>query len=115
MSYSNPRTHAEVENWPMGGSRRGVAVFSVESDPKRGERGVRVTTTEDGRTNNPKKLTYTRKVRIVDDDDGKTYFAELTSYGFVTIMQGNAQFAAETIHKDDPRYVDVLALFGDPS
>ncbi len=68
-------------------------------------RGVFVT------TGAPKKLTYAAKARIVDGDDGRTYVAELTRYGSVTIMCGDMKFQTETIHQSDPRYAAAKALF----
>lgn len=103
-TYSNPRMKAVIENWPSG-SKRVTAVFTIEADPKRGERAVRVT---DGK---PKKLTYARKVRIVDGDDGRTYIAELTDFGFVSIMRGDMKIQEESIHDRDPRYPAARALF----
>jgi len=111
--YSNPRMEARIENWPLGGSKRGVAMFCVESDPKRGERAVR--TTRDpasGKFSAPKKLTYANRVRIVDGDDGKTYIIAHTPHGFIVVMQGGMQYQAETIHDRDPRFAEVMALFG---
>lgn len=104
MIYSNPRMSATIENWPHG-SQRVTARFTIEVDPKRGERGIRTT------TGAPKKLTYARKARIVDGDDGRTYIAELSMYGHVTIMEGNFKFNYETIFDNDPRHDELLALF----
>lgn len=104
MKYSNPRMSAIIENWPSG-SKRVTARFEVEQDPKKGERAVRTT---DGA---PKKLTYALKTRIVDGDDGRTYIAELTMYGTVSIMKGDMKFQHEHVHDEDPRYAEVLKLF----
>lgn len=104
ITYSNPRTYALIENWPSGG-KRVTARFSIEVDPKRGERAVRVT---DGK---PKKLTFARKQRIVDGSDGRTYIAELCDYGFVTIMRGDMKFQEEVIHLVNPRHAEVMKLF----
>jgi hypothetical protein len=104
MMYSNPRTYAVIENWPSGGQRV-TATFAIERDPKRGERGTRATT---GAT---KKLTYARKARIVDGDDGRTYIAELTVYGHITIMRGDMKYEQETIFESDPRYPELFKLF----
>lgn len=102
--YSNPRLRAVIENWPLSSRKRGTAIFSIERNA-RGERGVRTT------TGAPKMLTYARQARIVDGDDGRTYIAELTGYGFVSIMRGDMKFSHETIHDDNPRYAEVRALF----
>lgn len=66
-TYSNPRTEAVIENWPSG-SKRVQAIFTIENDPKRGQRATRTTT---GAT---KKLTYASKMRIVDGDDGRNLY-----------------------------------------
>jgi hypothetical protein len=104
MNYSSPRLHATINDWPSG-QQRVTATFAVESHPKRGERVTRTT------TGTPKALTYAVKARIVDGDDGRTYLAMLTSFGHVSIMQGNMKFEQEVIHKNDPRYPTVHALF----
>ena len=103
-TYNNPRMASVIENWPSG-SKRVTAQFLIERDPKRGERAIRIT------TGAPKKLTYAHKMRIVDGDDGKTYIAELSMYGHVSIMQGNMQFQQETFFPDNPRFAEVTALF----
>lgn len=104
MKYSNPRMSATIENWPSG-SKRVTARFEIEQHPKRGERAVRTT---DGA---PKKLTFAKLARIVDGDDGRTYIAELTIYGSISIMRGDMKFQHETIHSRDPRYSEALELF----
>src|SRR5216683_3013541 len=90
LTYSNPRTTATIENWPSG-SQRVTAQFTVERDAKRGERAVRVT------TGAAKRLTFARKMRIVDGDDGRTYIATLTAYGHITIHRGDMKFHHESI------------------
>lgn len=105
-TYSNPRTSATIENWPHG-SHRVTAHFSIEQDPKRGERAVRVT------TGAPKKLTFARLMRIVDGDDGRTYIAALTGYGHITIKRGDMQYDHETVFEREPRYGELLSLFGE--
>ena len=104
MTYTNPRMSAAIENWPSG-SKRVTAMFQIEQDPKRGDRAVRWT------SGAAKKLTYATKARIVDGDDGRTYIAELTMYGHISIMRGDMKFQHETIHPSDPRYADALELF----
>jgi hypothetical protein len=104
MIYNNPRNSATIENWPSG-SKRVTAHFSIESDPKRGERAVRVT------TGAPKKLTFAHKMRIVDGDDGRTYIAGLSNYGHITIMRGDMKFNEETVFEREPRHAELLALF----
>ena len=103
LSYSNPRMKAIIENWPSG-SKRVTAQFEIQQTP-RGERAVRTTTGE------PKKLTFSKMQRIVDGSDGRTYIAEYSMYGFISIMRGDMKFNQETIHDHDPRYAMALELF----
>jgi len=104
ISYSNPRMMATIENWPSGG-KRVTATFNIETDPRRGQRAWRIT------TGAPKKLTFAKQMRIVDGGDGKTYIAELSSYGFVTIMRGDMKYNEEVVHVNNPRHPELLALF----
>ena len=103
-TYSNPRMNAVIENWPHG-SNRVTATFAIEAAPKKGERAVRTT------TGAPKKLTFAKKARIVDGDDGRTYIAELSMYGSVSIMKGDMKFQHEHIPVGDPRHAEAVALF----
>lgn len=103
MKYSNPRMEATIENWPSG-SKRVTAQFRIEQTPK-GERGVRTT------TGKPKLLTYARKARIVDGEDGRVYIANLTEYGHISIFKGDMQYSQEAIFENDPRYSEVLQFF----
>ena len=102
--YSNPRMTAVIENWPGGSTKRVTARFQIEQT-SRGERAVRIT---DGA---PKKLTFAKLARIVDGDDGRTYIAEYSIYGHVSIMRGDMKFQHEVIHSDNPRFAEVLELF----
>jgi hypothetical protein len=104
MVYSNPRMSATIEDWPSG-KHRVTARFEIETVAGRGERGVRVT------TGAPKKLTYARKARIVDGDDGRTYVAELSFYNHITIKRGDFKYDQESIFPDNERYPMALALF----
>jgi hypothetical protein len=106
-NYSNPRMQATIPDWPSG-SRRVTAKLWIEQVPKRGERAVRET------TGVPKKLTYAKRVRIVDGDDGRTYVLELATYSaHITVMRGSMNYTYETIseREDAVRYAEMLALF----
>lgn len=72
---------------------------------------MRMLIDENSRAYTPKKLTYAEKVRIVEGSDGRTYIAELTSSGFVSIMRGDMKLQAEAIFPEDPRFGQVRALF----
>jgi hypothetical protein len=101
--YSNPRLQAVIADWPSG-SKRVEARFWIEQTPK-GERAVRQT------NGAAKKLTYARKMRIVDGDDGHTYIAALTTYGHITIHRGDMKFNEESVFERDPAYAELRALF----
>jgi hypothetical protein len=102
--YSNPRMAAKIADWPSG-SRRVEATFHIEIDAKRGERAVRVT------TGAPMKLTFARRMRIVDGDDGRTYVARDHGHGMVSIFRGDMKYEHETAHDPNPRYAELMALF----
>lgn len=108
-TYSNPRMQLTVNDWPYG-SKRVKAEFFIEQ-AKGKERAVRVTENPKGGTNKPKKLTYSLKQRIVDGSDGRTYIAELTGYGAVSIRQSDMKHQEEYITGRDDRYPAMIALF----
>ena len=111
-TYTNPRKSAVIADWPIGATRT-TATFTIESKPSKGERAVRTTVDpKTGRPNAPKVLTYALQARIVDGDDGRTYIAERSMYGHVSIMRGDMKYQHETIHAGDPRHAEALALFG---
>jgi hypothetical protein len=100
-----------LPDWPTG-SYRTTATFAIETVAKRGQRAVRTTLHPlTGKPSAPKKLTFARAARIVDGNDGRTYIAELTVYGFVSIMRGDMKIQHESIFPDDQRYAEVRALF----
>ena len=103
-NYSNPRTEAVIPDWPSG-RHRVTARFHIESDPKRGERAVRVT------TGAPVKITFARRMRIVDGDDGRTYIARDHGHGMVSIFRGDMKYEHETAHEPKPRYGELMQLF----
>jgi hypothetical protein len=95
---------ATITDWPNG-SRRVEARFWIEIDAKRGERAVRET------TGAAKKLTFARKMRIVDGDDGRTYIVAFSGYGHVTVWRGDMKFNEEVVHERDSGHAELLALF----
>jgi hypothetical protein len=112
MNYSNPRLKATFTDWPYGREKT-TATFHIETDARRGQRAVRTTIDpKNGRPGKPKTLTFATQARIVDGDDGKTYIAELSRSGFISIMRATMQFQEESIPVGDPGYAEVRALFG---
>jgi hypothetical protein len=104
LTYRNPRMTATILDWPSG-SKCVTARFDIEQNYRKGERAVRTT------TGYPRKLTFAKMARIVDGSDGRTYIAEYTIYGNITIMRGDMKFAQETIHPSDARFPQMLELF----
>ena len=105
-NYSNPRNAAIIPDWPSG-SKRVAARFYIETDAKRGERAVRVT------TGAPVKLTYAKRMRIVDGDDGRTYIAQDHGHGMVSIFRGDMKYQQEVAHSisNAERYAELMELF----
>lgn len=110
--YGNPRTSAVVPDWPSG-AHRTVATFRIESHPIRGERATRTTVDpRTGRDSAAKALTYARRMRIVDGDDGRTYIvADNVGYGHLTVWRGDMKYNEEVVYANDPRHAAMLALF----
>jgi len=110
LAFTNPRLHAVIPNWPLGGKRRGPCVFLVEKDPK-GKRGVRVSRTTTGA---PKYSTYADAAAIVDGDDGRTYFLTYSkAYGCVGVSRSdfkNAEQASERDYATRARFAELLDL-----
>lgn len=103
-NYSNPRMSAEIPDWPSG-SKRVTAKFHIEVTINKGERAVRTT------TGAPVKLTYAKRMRIVDGDDGRTYIACAHGYVMVSIMRGDMKIQHEVAHHPAPRYTELMELF----
>lgn len=84
IKFSNPRLQARIENYPLGGSKRGLCVFSVEYRRVKGYRFSRVT------TGKPKTTTYGGKGAIVDGSDGRTYCIQHTACGsFINVWRSD--------------------------
>ena len=89
IQFSNPRLRAEITDYPLGGSKRGLCVFQAEHHPKRGWRVGRTTT---GAT---KYSTYSRQVAIVDGSDGRTYILRQFNHGeAITVSASDFKDAA---------------------
>lgn len=106
IQLSNPRTKAVIEDWPLGGSRRGTCTFEVESN-RRGQRVNRVT------TGKPKRTTYHSKCAIVDGDDGRTYVIATTAYGGVVRIKSCLKLTDYFSQERDPdEFNQITALLG---
>lgn len=115
LTFSNPRRQAIIPDWPLGRDQRGPATFTVESDPRKGERIARVT------TGKPKRTTYAHKACVVDGSNGRTYlllydrqFGESVRIASSDMQRDAPQ--AETgldsayVRPDDPDFATLKAL-----
>ena len=115
MNYSNPRMKAIIEDWPIGGTNRGSAIFEIETHPSRGQRATRVTEKKDRTWGKPKLGTYADIVRIVDGSDGRTYLMSLSHhFNQINVMRGDMKHSHETLHlsEDPERYAAWMELLG---
>lgn len=120
MTYSNFTKSLRVEDWPMGGNRRGPCEFHVEGDNPKKTRIVKQTWDENGRPNKPKKDVYGRYTGIATGDDGRTYFLQFSEYTNHISVHDSAfksdDRAYPAIFEKDPQYETVkaslLALYG---
>lgn len=97
MKFSNPRTFAEFENWPIGRDVRGRCKFEVESDSKRGYRVAKTTTNQHGIWCKPKKDTYAGMTAIVTGDDGRTYILKEVRNDCVYVLDHNFKHAGDIV------------------
>lgn len=93
LPFSNPRTVAVIEDYPIGGRARGRCTFKVEHNPTHGYRVSRVT------TGKPKMSTYAGRTVIVDGSNGKTYILRRTR-NFIAVDRSDfkSQFTAFADH-----------------
>jgi hypothetical protein len=112
VNYKNPRKRAVIEEWPCG-KYTTTATFTIEAG-KKGERAVRTTLHPfTMRPRAPIKLTFAKKARIVDGEDGKTYILELSQSGHIVVMQGTMDYQVELVFPTMARFPELLALFGE--
>ena len=110
MKYTNPRTKAIIDDWPIGGSARGTAIFTIEVHPTRGERCSRETEKKNGTWGKPKRGTYSDRVRIMDGEDGRTYVVSHSSgYGMISVMRGDMKYSEESFFRRDDVFEEILA------
>lgn len=110
-TYSNPRLDVTISDWPYG-QYRTTARFFIEQAPLGGkERAVRTTIDpKTGKLSAQKKLTYARRMRIVDGSDMRTYILE-DNVSHITVMRGDMKFQEEVLFPGNERYPAVLTLF----
>lgn len=103
FTLSNFRLSDEIPDWPLGGGRRGVCVFSREAN-KKGQRILRTT------TGKPKASRYYPMICLADGSDGRTHLVGLTDYGFVAIMSSDMQHSEYSVFMDSDtdRYVALV-------
>jgi len=110
LTFSNPRSTAEFNDWPSGRDRV-QCKFYVEHDAKRGYRVCRQTTDRDGKWCKPKTMTYSGLCAIVDGSDGKTYILQIAAmYGFVSVWRHDFMTACDAIFEADPRHWELMKV-----
>ncbi len=95
FALTNFRKEDTIADWPLGGNKRGSAVFAHESN-KRGQRISRTT------TGKPKRSTYYLRVCLADGSDGKTHYVGWSAYGFLSVMSCDMQHSNFSIFDGDP-------------
>lgn len=104
--YSDPRLELVIEDYPLGGTKRGQCRFYVDKNPKRGARVGKVT------TGKPSFTTFANRAAIVTGDDGRTYvLRDVKDYGFVDVSRSDFK-THESVHKSSSpeRYATLMAL-----
>lgn len=105
LVFTNPRLEAVIEDYPLGGNKRGRCTFRVEHNPKKGYRFVKQT------FGKPKADTYGGKAAIVDGNDGRTYLIQFAGdFDFIKINRFDFKNAAEPAFPSDPLYATLAAL-----
>lgn len=116
VKFSNPRLRAEIQDYPLGGSKRGLCVFNVEYKPSKGWRFTRTT------TGKPKANTYGGKAAIVDGDNGRTYCIQFAgAFDFIKVYRhdfmcaspedtGTPHNAGSVFPDQAERYAELKAL-----
>lgn len=114
ITFSNPRVEAVIENYPLGGSKRGPMKFWFERHPKRGQRICRQS------TGKVKTATFALMGAIVDGSDGKTYVIQCNYSGFITVYASDFMCApviedkrghlGHTAFPDDSRFDELMTL-----
>lgn len=102
---------AVFEDWPLGGTRRGRMIFTIEADPKRGQRVHRAS---EGRKGH--RTTYGRQWWIIRCSDGRTRLVcYSTNYAMLTIYDHTAKIYAFsdacTMQSNDPERYATLENF----
>ena len=111
FTVSNPRKELRVEDWPIGGSNKGLCLFSHESN-NRGERIGRQTVNKHGVMCKVKYSTYYRRACIVDGSDGRTHILGLTTYG-ISVMSGDMKHSDFSVFPRDENFDEYLKMLTD--
>lgn len=111
LQFVSAATEVKIDGWPMGGSKRGLAIFKMQ-ETSRGQRIVRKTL-HMGRESKPKTTTYGKLARILICSDGLTWTATTAPHGeMITIGKSDLKQSQETIFQSSQpeRYAEVLEL-----
>lgn len=111
IQFSNPRKEAKFTDWPLGGNKRGLCLFGIEHNIRRGWRIVRTT-----ESNKPKLCTFGGRAAIVDGDNGRTYILQHSGHNdsFITIWRSDLLHEG-TCFPGDARYAELAAFIAQAS
>lgn len=96
MHFSKPVKLLEIQDYPLGGSKRGYCKFWIETNQK----GSRILKQTFGK---PKVSTYTEKAAIVTGEDGKTYFLMLNGT-MIQILRTDFKLAFPAVFHNQPEF-----------
>lgn len=96
----NFRLSDKIENWPLGGNKRGLCTFAHE----RNKKGQRILKTTTGKPKASRYAPYT----CLADLDGKTVIVQATEYGHISITDSALKYSVGTIHENDPNYREIF-------
>lgn len=102
MGFHSPCLDLTIEEYPLGGSRRGQCRFWIEIDPRKGSRAVRQT------TGKPKLDTYAIQAAIVTGSNGRTYV--LRNVGSHISIRDHAFMHFDSAFPGDAQYSELLDL-----
>ena len=111
VTFSNPRTYAEFNDWPWGRDLKARCVFKVESRKLQQRVTRTIVDPKNGRTCAPKKTTLGARALIADGSDGRTY-AMIEMGTAYSIMQSNLKYG-DYAHLGSPEFQAINLLFNE--
>jgi hypothetical protein len=103
MLYTEIHTALQIEDYPLGGRKRGIARYRVTTEPRQGKlQRVERTTEHNNQVSKARKLTYGKRAAILVGADGRVYPVVWSQhYEVFSVYKSNMQHSEETISKDE--------------